>query len=1071
MRSCLGGLRDWYAEGGVSGARATCHALECAASHCVLFDTVPDSKQAPAAASAGTGTGTAGAPPADTACYRRSQALPWSADAAPSPPTPPSPPPPPSPLAPLACGGHIELTFPDITETAASLGDSVRGASKLPESFLSGTPRCDGASRRFYEGTYSVDPAGRLAGTTDGASRGLLVGGQSKSSYLWWRPSGLWSPSGWADDPQNSGGWVITDAPPKLARTPERAREGASTPSASTASTAPRTTTTARTAAAPPAASTAAFSNFERLLPPDQQPQAARQAVYHLRSGFGEAPLPIDRPGLLWWSACGEHVFGHVKCAPPPAESALPSAPAKPGVVSAGCSHLQLAWQRSSGSVAREELEFRIYFAPDPATTIDGGSDGGGGQRARAEGVLGGAQQHAPARTEMYLAGSTSETTFELLGLAPSSAYLVSLAVRRGGRWSGQSDPLRVSTLSVGHAERGAPALLRAYPASNPAAPAAAATGAGAGAASKSSCSTVPFQMAAMPDCHAADVQEIEISHALGGGGYGSTSQLGIAAGHASGAAEEVVWSEWTTAVAHVGSRQFDLPVPSPYSLFRIRVKLHADTERAGEPSPSYLVDRAHEPLLGTPRWPLLPSSGAVTYFPTVRALDSGSLAVHVPPHSPCRGELTWDLLWERLPPPPPPPPSTGPSTRPSTAGSASRAGDPTDEEEATSSAAFTQQRLPQSGRILLEAIGAGPAATLVAKSLRCPHGCTFQLLPHNLRGWVTPSAKTPPLATPPLRRPATAAAAAAAAAEAAAASTSRVTLPGGGGASEDEGAATSSAAHVSFELKFHTLPPGSSGRAAPDRERALLGALRLVIARAVKDHPASGSSSAPGSRPTPSSASPGAHDPRGYGQAEEEPSSNPLVELLESRFGAEYLVLAVPRAHESHAASALLRVLSEARHSPLLPATSMGDEAAAVDGDAIGRGQSGAGDVETWGADAAEALLRREIDPIAGLIQILDDGTPVRRVLPGASDGDSALGIGKLLVLLCLAAAGIAALYYGSTQLLFRGYSRVPTLRAALDLARSDQDHEAASHLVVEEVEEVEEVAHEDEGSASKAA
>ena len=210
FKVCLDGLPDWYVTNNGKRSHATCHALECSASSafCVLYDTVPDAKSQSSDHSAGS-----------LSCYRRSPALPWTQEEAPSPPMPPLPPPPPAPIAPLACHGRVTLNFPDAAPLlkSAIAGTETRG---LPTAFLEGRPRCDDRGHAYYEGIYSLDSSSRLAGVAplDGSSRGLLVGGKggSSSSYLWWRPAANWSNNGWYDDPQNEGGWVLTDEPPLL---------------------------------------------------------------------------------------------------------------------------------------------------------------------------------------------------------------------------------------------------------------------------------------------------------------------------------------------------------------------------------------------------------------------------------------------------------------------------------------------------------------------------------------------------------------------------------------------------------------------------------------------------------------------------------------------------------------------------------------------------------------------------------------------------------------------------------------------------------------------------------------
>lgn len=160
-----------------------------------------------------------------------------------------------------------------------SLGE--REVDQLPDALLTGRDalRCDQSMSSYYEGLYVLDPDSRIAGTADGASRGLLRGGQAGGAFLWWRPQSQWSRVGWTDDPQNQAGWVVTDEPPRLA---------------------PDATGILK----------------DRLLPPSQQPDAVREALYHLAAEHGSngAQTETLRSGL-WWTGCGEHIYGMVECA------------------------------------------------------------------------------------------------------------------------------------------------------------------------------------------------------------------------------------------------------------------------------------------------------------------------------------------------------------------------------------------------------------------------------------------------------------------------------------------------------------------------------------------------------------------------------------------------------------------------------------------------------------------------------------------------------------------------------------------------------------------------------------
>ena len=236
--SCLEGLSDWRTP---SGRTHICHAHQCGTNYCVLFDTAPDAQPQPID---GALTHEGGAAPADTQCIRRSSAAAWSdVDDAPLPPSPPSPPPPPSPLTPVACDGRVALHFPPVETKLASLGVWADDLTRLPESFVDGHRRCDATAYNWYEGVYTLDGAGRLAGTSATASRPLLVGGAG-GAFLWWRPAANWSRTP-LNKPQNLAGWVVTDEAPALALSVSKA--------------------------AP-----------DRLLPPDKQSLGAREAIYHM---------------------------------------------------------------------------------------------------------------------------------------------------------------------------------------------------------------------------------------------------------------------------------------------------------------------------------------------------------------------------------------------------------------------------------------------------------------------------------------------------------------------------------------------------------------------------------------------------------------------------------------------------------------------------------------------------------------------------------------------------------------------------------------------------------------------
>jgi hypothetical protein len=222
----------------------------------------------------------------------------------------------------------------------------------------------------------------------------------------------------------------------------------------------------------------------DRLLPPDMQPQGAREAMYHLPTVAESDLLPLDQPltpPALWWTSCGEHVFGSVRCAPPPTFAELHPPPETPQLVGASCTRMRIAW--SSGG--RDEIEWRVYFQP---------SDGGG--VAKGGGAAGGGAKDGSGA---YLAGTASEARFELIGLGAGRTYLVSVAVRRGATWSDRSDPLHAHTLRPEQADRRDAELTAASFTARPVDEA-------------RYCVATAVELGATPDCHVSDWQDIELS-------------------------------------------------------------------------------------------------------------------------------------------------------------------------------------------------------------------------------------------------------------------------------------------------------------------------------------------------------------------------------------------------------------------------------------------------------------------------------------------------------------------------------------------------------------------------------
>jgi len=402
--------------------------------------------------------------------------------------------------------------------------------------------------------------------------------------------------------------------------------------------------------------------------------------------------------GALWWAGCGEHVWGIVSCGPSAAPQSLVNPPPRiPVATNLGCGNAQISWGRTAGAMGLEEIEFRVYFAP---------STPGTGTK--------------PDAAQMELAGTTVQTSFGLVGLQQAHAYIVCVAVNRGGKWSGLSAPLTIRTLSPVEADRHALELLQlsVTPAAD---------------RDPVECTHLDtIEVGALPDCHAAtDFQSVEMTWALEEGGS---------------------WSPWNTITPRVQQRRFQVAVTDPLRLYRLRVVLHSDVRLNGRPSAPLLVDQAHS-LLGSSRWPAVAPSEhaaaatAAAFVPSIRPLGAAAFEVAVPsPLSSCHDGVVWALAW-RL------------------AGEATIETFDEADRDAFGQSAFgrpfrhledaARVPLPRHGLAVLEKVEkADGTASLVAKTLRCPRGgCHFRLLPHNLHGWATPSAETAAIASPPLAR------------------------------------------------------------------------------------------------------------------------------------------------------------------------------------------------------------------------------------------------------------------------------------------------------------------------------
>ena len=695
------------------------------------------------------------------------------------PPPPPSPspsPPPPSPLAPLVCE-RVVLRLPSWSTTSSGTPISTTGAfpsfsttssggppptstseikisslRDVPEYILEGRRRCDDADFGWYEGAYQT-ATGLLSGSSSAASiqrltphweqvapwlqshngdhvwsRPVLSGGSgSSAAYLWWRPARAWSPV--SAHEANAAGWVVTDEPPRLL---------------------PDLLTRASTADPSHPA-----DRDDTLAPPSQQPLAVREPLYFL-----PAPSPIlddDTASLsLWRSTCGDHVLGELSCSTAGTttatlESAERAPPRKPTLLRAGCGCILIGWE-----VAKTDTSFRILFSPEPG----------------------------PPSTKPFLAGTSAAGSFELRALAPASSYAIQVEANRGGEWSDVSTPLRVRTLDPAKVNRYAPPLFTLHLDNET-------DGASrrlivqraAWSGSTATCGVIRLKLGALSECHGSDFQEVQISESL----------------------EDGRWSGWHQAVEHVRQQHFAIAVATPFRVYRFRVVLHADVQINGPPTDGVVVDSGHS-MLGTDVWPdlstLRPRTGDAAPFvlqrehdaaprpqkaslvPIVRPVSTGSFAVEPPPDSPCRKGMRWRLLWRKSLSPslaPPAPPLTSPprSVLMRLAEGANAAwswtverrgkgpklqssGSMVDEREIrgagvvamaagragaggkAGSATHMGEPMAQSGEVELEEFG----GLLHAKALRCPHGCTFRLLPE-LAGWVVPSAPTVSIRSP----------------------------------------------------------------------------------------------------------------------------------------------------------------------------------------------------------------------------------------------------------------------------------------------------------------------------------
>lgn len=147
-------------------------------------------------------------------------------------------------------------------------------------------------------------------------------------------------------------------------------------------------------------------------------------------------------------------------------------------------------------------------------------------------------------------------------------------------------------------------------------------------------------------------------------------------------------------------------------------------------------------------------------------------------------------------------------------------------------------------------------------------------------------------------------------------------------------------------------------------------------------------------------------------------------VELLESRFGGEFLAFAVPRSHQTRVAGVLLRLLAQSKQLAGTGASGVGGDNQLADESEMDKLTPQA---------RAERLLVLELDASAGLIEILPDGTPVRRVLAGTRAEKPTLGASEAMVMLLAFGAVL-----GGMQVLYRSEeARAELKRLSVETAR----------------------------------
>ena len=604
---------------------------------------------------------------------------------------------------------------------------------------MAGVYRDGAPTYREGQKQYTKVKAGGAAGEGEGEGplqlegRPILMGGQSGQALLWWRPGGPWDVVH-ASSPQNGPGWVVTDEPPLLVQgpagstmvappelQPQGARHAVYFKAANAsllpdykekgsiwmascggvsyekvlaklhcaATTDPLCTGEDASAGAafwlqqpaPPAVSRAGCDAVE-LTWEEETDQLLADATTRYALYFQLAtPTHVRARQLM-------HITRPASNASTDADGADADAEGEgEGEEPSSTPHI-MRWRhlQQEGAQRYDTFGRPIQQAAQPWEEMDPAERKAEKKlQKKGEGRYGERLPISEAEIEKpILAGITTGRRFVVPHLAPETEYVVLLEAERNGEWSSRSAAVHVRTTAVAQVDRHAPQLTQLAYVPPPSTRA-------AGGDEQLDCSALHLRLGRLPECHAADFVEVQISEA----------------------ADDGSWGPWRTALSRATSETVRVGVADPYQVYRARAVLHADVQVEGAPTGPLLVDLAEEI---EPR-----------FRGTIAPTSTASWALTPPRTSRCRPALQWDVLWRQ---------SSSAAAAGGADGAAGASPRHVELPKQTPHDATEVLLLPEQGTETVSPSGMpGGAQSLHVESLRCPAGCSFRLRPHGLRG------------------------------------------------------------------------------------------------------------------------------------------------------------------------------------------------------------------------------------------------------------------------------------------------------------------------------------------------